>query len=713
MATIKDIARLAGVSHGTVSNVLNSRGNVSVAKIDAVKVAAARLGYQANTQARLLRSGLSKAIALVLPDIAGESYHHLYNGLNRCLLEHGYTLELFSTYDREETEKDRLAMVATRQYAGVVIVSALKDANYYYQKLNIPSDKIIFVYRRPDNAEQFYDVNRKEAIKKVAEWITQKKYKSVAVFMDRYPCTATSFNQQLQKALPDLKLYFILSAAAENHKAAFALSGKAKPEAIICDNYDKVRHVKNAFYLGSNSKLPSIYALTGEELRLEPGLCCYGMNYQALGKKIAQRLMQHPGQLNLPEPAINDSYRQASWPNRLSRQNEITLLTLPSPSTDALEKLLPHFYRLTGIEVKIVRKPFNQLAEAAEESVDSRAYDLLRIDMATCPALADKFLTPLADLSPDVVRLLDKFPVHLSGRYSEVEGIPCAIPFDPSMQMLFYRRDIFADQKIRRLYYEKFRQEMTLPKDFEQYDRLAAFFSGLKRDKLMKAEGACATLGGTETIASEFMLRYYAEGGRLLHGEGAAYLQPDVALSALSAYLASLKERLKLTSNWWQASVDCFERGEVAMLIVYYNLFSEAAHSEIAPLTGYAAVPGGVPLLGGGSIGVSRYSDNKSQAAEFLKWLFSDTITEQLVLLGGSSASVVQYRNPTIRETYPWLKLASTASVAGVRESYRPDGSYYNLPLAEKIIGECVACAIEGTLAVEQTICKINTLLKQ
>ena len=58
MATIKDIAKLAGVSHGTASNVLNQRGNVSSEKISKVLKAAKELGYTINPQAQLLRKGL-------------------------------------------------------------------------------------------------------------------------------------------------------------------------------------------------------------------------------------------------------------------------------------------------------------------------------------------------------------------------------------------------------------------------------------------------------------------------------------------------------------------------------------------------------------------------------------------------------------------------------------------------------------------------------
>ena len=83
MPTIKDIAKLAGVSHGTVSNVLNGRGNVSVEKIEAVQRAAKEVGYQLNAQAQSLRASKSQGVALLLPDINAEQYYQLYRGLHQ------------------------------------------------------------------------------------------------------------------------------------------------------------------------------------------------------------------------------------------------------------------------------------------------------------------------------------------------------------------------------------------------------------------------------------------------------------------------------------------------------------------------------------------------------------------------------------------------------------------------------------------------------
>lgn len=708
MATIKDIARLAGVSHGTVSNVLNSRGNVSVAKIDAVMAAAAKLGYRANNQAKLLRGGNSTSVALILPDIQHEKYHLLYNGLSHFLFKQNCTLELFLTYDSEENEKRQLALLASRQYMGVIAVTTLTNAEYYYKELSITEDNVIFVYRKPVKARKFFDVDMAGAAEHLAGVVRQKAYKTVSVLTDNHPPGGSAeFNAHLQTALSqDVQLKYFYSSGTERHKASFELASAPRPDAIICIDYDCVRQVRNAFHLGSCADCPPLLALTGEELRLEPNLYSYAMNYQELGKKIGQIVIRHPEHGHLPEPALNDSYRSVELSaNSVPARHSLNLLTIPSPSTDALEKLLPHFFRLSGIDVNLVRIPFNQLIATARKP--EKAGDLIRIDMAALPSVAEEIFTPLSELPVNLLPLLQNFPQHIVQRYSYIADTPYVMPFDPSIQMLFYRRDLFEDHKIRRLYYEQYRREMTIPKDFEEYDRLSEFFTRLAQQDETGIKGACATVGGVETLATEFLLRYYAKGGRLFNNNLPG-LTPEIAVSALQSYFNSLDNSLCLSSNWWHDSVTRFERGELAMLIVYINLFSDVAHSQMAPLIGYAAVPGGTPLLGGGCIGVSRYSEKQALAGDFLQWLFSPTITEQLVLLGGSSASVLQYQNPKIREAYPWLKMAKYSSACGIRESYIFDGTSFNLYRAENIIGKSIFKAIKGGRDEEETIKEIN-----
>ena len=65
---------MAGVSHGTVTNVLNGNGNVRAEKIRAVMDAADKLGYTVNLRARGLREGRSHTLAAVVPNLQDRAY---------------------------------------------------------------------------------------------------------------------------------------------------------------------------------------------------------------------------------------------------------------------------------------------------------------------------------------------------------------------------------------------------------------------------------------------------------------------------------------------------------------------------------------------------------------------------------------------------------------------------------------------------------------
>ena len=89
MTTIKDIAKAAGVAQGTVSNVLNGKGNVSSEKIRQVMDAASALGYVPNERAKLLRKGRSNTLAVILPNIRSKQYIDFYLSFKAYAENHG------------------------------------------------------------------------------------------------------------------------------------------------------------------------------------------------------------------------------------------------------------------------------------------------------------------------------------------------------------------------------------------------------------------------------------------------------------------------------------------------------------------------------------------------------------------------------------------------------------------------------------------------
>ena len=77
MATVKDIANTVGVSVATVSNVLNGKPNVGHIIRRKVLQAAKQLGYRPNRAAQAMRTGRTRAIGLVLPDLTNPFFPEL------------------------------------------------------------------------------------------------------------------------------------------------------------------------------------------------------------------------------------------------------------------------------------------------------------------------------------------------------------------------------------------------------------------------------------------------------------------------------------------------------------------------------------------------------------------------------------------------------------------------------------------------------------
>lgn len=123
MATIYEVAALAGVSPATVSRVFNGM-RVSEEKTVAVRSAAESLNFTPNRTARTLRKQNSEVIALVIPDIENPFFTSLARGVEDRAQAAGFSVVLCNTDDDTSKEATYLEIANSENMAGVILAPA-------------------------------------------------------------------------------------------------------------------------------------------------------------------------------------------------------------------------------------------------------------------------------------------------------------------------------------------------------------------------------------------------------------------------------------------------------------------------------------------------------------------------------------------------------------------------------------------------------------
>lgn len=121
MVTIQDVARAAGVSPMTVSNVLNERSNVRPENRERVLDAISALDYQVNVAARNLRAGRTGTVGLAVPDLDRAYTGQLAARIIHAGQRYGLRVVVEETGARKESEMDAIALSRLRMYDGLII----------------------------------------------------------------------------------------------------------------------------------------------------------------------------------------------------------------------------------------------------------------------------------------------------------------------------------------------------------------------------------------------------------------------------------------------------------------------------------------------------------------------------------------------------------------------------------------------------------------
>lgn len=137
MSTIKDVAKLAGVSVATVSRVLNKNGYVHEDTLKKVERAIEMLDYKPSTVARSLYNKKSRLIGLVVPNIVNPFFPEVARAVEDVAHKQGYTVVLCNSDESLEKEKQYIDVLRQNNVDGFIVATNPQNS-VNYMNLSVP-----------------------------------------------------------------------------------------------------------------------------------------------------------------------------------------------------------------------------------------------------------------------------------------------------------------------------------------------------------------------------------------------------------------------------------------------------------------------------------------------------------------------------------------------------------------------------------------------
>ena len=247
MATIKDVARLAGVSVSTISKYLNG-GNVLEENAEAIRKAIAVLDYRVNPFARSLKTQRSKAIGVLLPEITAPFFGNVVASLDTTLREHGYHT-LISCYSSSHgLERENLQFLLGNGIDGLIYVPEDISAEEFRELTNNCSIPMVQMDRMIQGVESdTVLVNNADSVYRAVNHLISKGHRRIAIVTGMK--SVYSAKERLVgylRALSDNGILYDDNLVISNrydfatgyHACDHLMSLSDPPTAIVATNYD-------------------------------------------------------------------------------------------------------------------------------------------------------------------------------------------------------------------------------------------------------------------------------------------------------------------------------------------------------------------------------------------------------------------------------------------------------------------------------------------
>ncbi|MGE8075599.1 LacI family DNA-binding transcriptional regulator [Listeria welshimeri] len=160
--SIKDIAKLSGVSVATVSRVINDNGRFSEETRQKVLAVIKETNYQMNFSAKSLRMNKSFSVGILVPDISNYFFSSVVQQMEAILFEQGYSTIICNTGRNLDKELAYLNMLESKMVDGLIVISG--------------ADEFGFNYSNAENGIPYVCIDRQPKDKKDTIFISSNHY---------------------------------------------------------------------------------------------------------------------------------------------------------------------------------------------------------------------------------------------------------------------------------------------------------------------------------------------------------------------------------------------------------------------------------------------------------------------------------------------------------------------------------------------------------
>jgi LacI family transcriptional regulator len=306
MTTMRDVARVAGVSAKTVSRVFNEDPHVTDETRERVRWAMQKLNYVPNLLARSFRAGADAAVGLAVPDLSDPFFAEMTSSIEVDLVSRGMAVVVTSLGQGAESERPALETLLRRQMSGLLVACVSADQAYLapWQERT----PMVFVDRAPKGISGVYVIEddlggAREAVTHLARHGHQR----VAFFGVTTPVTTTRRRLKgyqsavTENGLPEDPDLICMASESPDESAAELVKRLAAPDAptaVFSCNIPCTMALVLALHRAGRTDVAVVgFGDIPMSPALQPAVTVIDQNPAGLGRIAVERLVQrieHP-----------------------------------------------------------------------------------------------------------------------------------------------------------------------------------------------------------------------------------------------------------------------------------------------------------------------------------------------------------------------------------------------------------------------------------